>query len=195
MSDWFTVAVEREYIKSFEYESFENKELIGEGGFGTVYSAYSKDIDQTIALKKLYHCSINDDDSFREFVREIKNITKVNNNSNIILFFGITKDPTTETFYMVLQYANNGDLRSYLRNNFSELDWPTKIKMAKEISSGINCLHNANIVHRDLTICGTYSPIVDSLIDSRAEVFIILIKDNQTKIVNIILMQAGRPES
>ncbi|CAG8665935.1 33562_t:CDS:2, partial [Gigaspora margarita] len=125
MSDWFKVAVEREYIKSFEYEFFENKEEIGKGGFGTVYSAYSKDIDLTIALKKLHHSSINNDDSFH---------------------------PTTETIYMVLQYANNGDLRSYLRNHFSELDWPSKIKMAKEISSGINCLHNANIVHRDLNL-------------------------------------------
>ncbi|KAF0407567.1 kinase-like domain-containing protein [Gigaspora margarita] len=145
MSNWFKVAVERKYIKSFKYESFENKKLIGVGGFGTVYSAYSKDIDQTIALKRLHHSSINDDD----FVREIKNITKVDYNINIIRFLGITIDPT-ETYHMVLQYANNGDLRSYLRNHFSELDWPTKIKMAKEISSGINCLHNSNIIHRDL---------------------------------------------
>ncbi|CAG8533262.1 37805_t:CDS:2, partial [Gigaspora margarita] len=104
-------------------ESFENKKLIREGGFGTVYSAYFKDIDQTIALKKLRHCSINDD-SF------------LDHNINIIRFFGITKDLTTETYHMVLQYANNGDFRSYLRDHFSELDWPFKIKMAKEISSG-----------------------------------------------------------
>ncbi|RIB11724.1 kinase-like domain-containing protein [Gigaspora rosea] len=51
---------------------------------------------------------------------------------------------------MVLQYANSGNLRGYLQSHFSKLDWPTKIKMAKEISSGIKCLHNANIVHRDL---------------------------------------------
>ncbi|CAG8768059.1 13808_t:CDS:2, partial [Racocetra persica] len=54
-----------------------------------------------------------------------------------------------ETYYMVLQFANKGNLRCYLRDHFSELDWITKIRMAKEISSGINCLHNANIVHRD----------------------------------------------
>ncbi|CAG8850221.1 44577_t:CDS:1, partial [Gigaspora margarita] len=71
MSDWFKVAVEREYIKSFEYGSFENKKVIGKGRFGTVYSAYSKDMDQTIALKILHHSSINNnEDSFHQFVRE-----------------------------------------------------------------------------------------------------------------------------
>ncbi|KAF0508857.1 kinase-like protein [Gigaspora margarita] len=51
---------------------------------------------------------------------------------------------------MVLQYANSGDLRCYLNDHFSKLDWSTKVRMAKEISSGIDCLHSANIVHRDL---------------------------------------------
>ncbi|RIB10748.1 kinase-like domain-containing protein [Gigaspora rosea] len=51
---------------------------------------------------------------------------------------------------MVLQYANNSDLRCYLNNHFLELNWATKVRMAKEIASGVNCLHNANIVHRDL---------------------------------------------
>ncbi|KAF0428767.1 kinase-like protein [Gigaspora margarita] len=69
---------------------------------------------------------------------------------DIIRFYGITKDETNEKYYMVLQFANNGDLRSYLQNHFSELDWPTKIKMAKDISQGVKCLHDADIVHRNL---------------------------------------------
>ncbi|CAG8783242.1 20455_t:CDS:2 [Gigaspora margarita] len=151
MSDWFKGAVKHKHIKSFEYEAFETMKLIGEGGFGSVYSAYSKDIDQTIALKRLHHSIVHDnEDSFRKFVREIKIITEVDHNINIIRFFGIVKDPT-ESYYMVLQYANNGDLRNYLQNRSSKLDWPTKIEMAKEILSGIKCLHNANIVHRDLS--------------------------------------------
>ncbi|RIB17957.1 kinase-like domain-containing protein, partial [Gigaspora rosea] len=51
---------------------------------------------------------------------------------------------------MVLQYANNGDLRNYLSNNFPKLNWATKIRMAKEISSGVNFLHSFDVVHRDL---------------------------------------------
>ncbi|KAF0469708.1 kinase-like protein [Gigaspora margarita] len=151
MSDWYERAIKEEYIKSFEYESFRDRKHIGKGGFGTVSSAYSEDIDQTIALKSLNDELINEN-KFHEFVREVKNIIKVHHHFNIIKFFGFTKDTTTETgsSYMVLQFANNGDLRSYLRDHFSELNWSTKIKMAKDISNGIKCLHKANIVHRDL---------------------------------------------
>ncbi|KAF0557279.1 kinase-like protein [Gigaspora margarita] len=51
---------------------------------------------------------------------------------------------------MVLQYANDGDLRSYLKDYFSELKWLDKLKMAKGIASGLKYLHGENVVHRDL---------------------------------------------
>ncbi|CAG8651925.1 3593_t:CDS:2, partial [Diversispora eburnea] len=58
--------------------------------------------------------------------------------------------PSTDTHYLVLQYAKDGDLRTYLRNNFDRLDWKIKIKMAKDITSGLLCIHEENIVHKDL---------------------------------------------
>ena len=51
---------------------------------------------------------------------------------------------------MVLQYANNGCLRDYLRNNFNSLQWKDKIQMALDITCGIMCLHSENIIHCDL---------------------------------------------
>ncbi|KAF0459335.1 kinase-like protein [Gigaspora margarita] len=132
--------------QEFEYTSFKNKEEIGKGGFGVIYKAHSKDVNKIVALKTLDH---NDEHSLDDFIREVESITKVNDD-NVIQFFGITQDYKADTYYMVLQYADSGDLEHYLNAKFSELDWSTKIRMAKEISSGIDCLHNANIVHRDL---------------------------------------------
>jgi serine/threonine protein kinase len=51
---------------------------------------------------------------------------------------------------MVLQYANGGNLRDFLNKNHGFLNWETRIRMAKEIASGIKCIHGCNIVHRDL---------------------------------------------
>ncbi|KAF0553170.1 kinase-like protein [Gigaspora margarita] len=151
MSNWLKNAIKEKYIKSFEFNSFQNSKIIGKGGFGAIYSAYSKNIDKIVALKGLFYGSVNDNTiSLNGFSKEVQNITKVTHHDNIIRFFGVTHDPKTETYYMVLQYANDGDLRCYLSNNFAKLNWTTKIRMAKDISKGINCLHNENLVHCDL---------------------------------------------
>lgn len=51
---------------------------------------------------------------------------------------------------MVLQYANQGNLREYLKKNFKLFQWTDKINMALDIARGLRCLHSRNIVHRDL---------------------------------------------
>ena len=53
---------------------------------------------------------------------------------------------------MVLQYANNGNLREYLSNKkiFDSLQWGAKIRLALDITCGLECLHQKNIIHGDL---------------------------------------------
>ncbi|CAG8722174.1 5448_t:CDS:2, partial [Racocetra persica] len=113
---------------------------IGHGGQGTVYSVYLNSLEESVALKIL-HYDIKDISS-DVLMRSTLAIQKKNN-----------LDPKTDDYYMVLQLANDGDLRSYLLK--SELDWTTKIKMAKEISNGVNYIHDAELVHRDLLIAQT----------------------------------------
>ena len=51
---------------------------------------------------------------------------------------------------MVLQYANGGNLRDFLSKKHDQLTWDRRITMAKQITSGLKCIHERNIVHRDL---------------------------------------------
>ncbi|RHZ78370.1 hypothetical protein Glove_165g12 [Diversispora epigaea] len=115
------------------------------GAFGTVHRANSTKLKKNVALKSLHE---NEDSKlfYEKFVKELTNITTVNNHDNIINFYGIT----IGTYYLVLQYAKDGDLRTYLRNNFKSLDWQIKINMAKDITSGLNYIHGENMVHKDL---------------------------------------------
>lgn len=62
-------------------------------------------------------------------------------------------DPTVNEYLMVLEYANQGTLRRYLRDQFKVMDWSLKLKFAKELTSGIKCLHEEGVIHRDLVIC------------------------------------------
>ncbi|CAG8572828.1 2079_t:CDS:2 [Diversispora eburnea] len=145
--DLFKSALKGRFIKEFDYNTFENITVIARGGCGTVYCANSTNLEKLVALKSLHE---NNDEFCENFVRELTNIMAVNNHDNIINFYGISIDPSTETYYIVLQYARNGDLSAYLKKNFKSLDWKTKIKMAKDITRGLRYIHKENIVHKDL---------------------------------------------
>jgi len=51
---------------------------------------------------------------------------------------------------LIIEYADDGTLREYLSKNFEDMDWDVKLTFAKQIASGICCLHENKIVHRDL---------------------------------------------
>ena len=67
--------------------------------------------------------------------------------SNVVKCFGITQDPDTKDYMMVLRYCENGDLRNYLNQS---LDYKTKIKNLYEFATGLLDIHNARKIHKDL---------------------------------------------
>ncbi|CAB5392010.1 unnamed protein product [Rhizophagus irregularis] len=120
------------------YDQFSNIEKIGQGGFSTVYSAiWNDDNSQNIPDK---------------FLNEIKKYsTKTRTyQGNILEMFGISQDPNTKNYIMVLKYAEGGDLNNWMTNYYKDIEWREKMKAINKIIRGISHLHNKNIVHRDL---------------------------------------------
>ncbi|RHZ46773.1 hypothetical protein Glove_606g82 [Diversispora epigaea] len=143
-----TRIAEDQDIEKIDYDTFEDIKPIEKGGFGTVNRAYSKDLQKHVALKYLH--DENSDSFYKVFMNELQNIKAVNNHENIIKYYGVSINYLEDKCYLVLQYAKDDDLRTYLRNNFKDLDWKTKISMAQDITNGLCYMHEANIVHRDL---------------------------------------------
>ena len=56
------------------------------------------------------------------------------------------------TYILVIEWANGGSLRNFLKCNFSSLANDAKLRLAKEITKGLMCLHQKGIIHRDLVI-------------------------------------------
>ncbi|RHZ46771.1 hypothetical protein Glove_606g80 [Diversispora epigaea] len=135
-------------IKKFDYNKFEDLEPIARGGFGAVNRAYSKDLKKHFALKYLHDDIKNN--FYKLFMNELQNINAVNHHKNIIKYYGVSIDHSAEKCYLVLQYAKDDNLKTYLHNNFKDLDRKTKINMAQDITNGLCYMHKANIVHRDL---------------------------------------------
>src|ERR1043165_201256 len=54
-------------------------------------------------------------------------------------------------YLLVLEYADSGTLRQYLKKNFKDtFKWEDQLKFAREIASAISYLHYNEIIHRDL---------------------------------------------
>ena len=55
-----------------------------------------------------------------------------------------------------MEYADGGSLKKYLKENFKNLTWEDKYKLAFQLANAVSCLHDEKIVHRDLVILYNY---------------------------------------
>ncbi|GES73379.1 kinase-like domain-containing protein [Rhizophagus clarus] len=150
LNEWIDTKIKDDDINYFEYNEFSNVQKIGNGAFGIVNRADWKSCGIKVALKILINNPSINEDNMNKFLKELKNLRKVSFHPNINRCFGITKEPLSNNYIMVLQYANQGTLREYLENNFASLQWKDKIQMALDITFGLKCLHSREIIHRDL---------------------------------------------
>src|SRR5688572_4930839 len=51
---------------------------------------------------------------------------------------------------IVMQYANDGDLLSYLNQNINKLTWKIKLQLLKDIAYTLYIMHGCELVHCDL---------------------------------------------
>ncbi|KAF0467435.1 kinase-like protein [Gigaspora margarita] len=136
-------------LNYIEYNKFTYHEVLGTGNSGEVTKYEWNDSELTVALKRLKVNSNSDIEINYELINELKLLQSFISNKNIITFYGVTKD-NDGYFNMVLQYADNGNLREYLSKNFINLEWNDKLHIAKEIACGLSFLHENNIIHRNL---------------------------------------------
>jgi serine/threonine protein kinase len=75
------------------------------------------------------------------------------NSVRVARIFGITKDPKSNNFMMVMEYAKNGSLRQLLNNSFNSMNWKEKLKILRDIAKGLDKIHKPGLIHRDFH-CG-----------------------------------------
>ena len=72
---------------------------------------------------------------------------------NLIKPFFLLKENQNDNYkryLLVMEYADGGTLRSYLRERFENLTWNDKLNLALQLTHAVLCLHDEEIVHRDL---------------------------------------------
>src|ERR1043165_3358311 len=71
-----------------------------------------------------------------------------NINRDLIQLCGFTQDPETLDYMIVMKYAENGSLRKSLQNIVKDR-WIYKLLKLKEIISGLNTIHQNQLIHCD----------------------------------------------
>ncbi|RIA98203.1 kinase-like domain-containing protein [Glomus cerebriforme] len=147
--NWIENAISNQLIKHYVFEDFYDHTKIGSGGFGIVYRANLKNSYKYFALKSFIHFN---NATVKEIIREIKLQREVDFHDNVIRFYGVTTklENQSKEYWLVLEYADNGSLRNYLKDNFKNLNWSDKFSLAFQLAYAVSCLHNEGIVHRDL---------------------------------------------
>ncbi|POG60527.1 kinase-like domain-containing protein [Rhizophagus irregularis DAOM 181602=DAOM 197198] len=129
------------------YNQFNEIKEIGKGGFSTVYSAIWKDFK--VALK----CLDNSQHPANELLNEVEAYsTKMAlSNSKIMNIYGISQDPNTKNYIVVLHYAEGGSFNNWLNinENYKYFNWKDKMQILRYIASGLRELHRKQIVHQD----------------------------------------------
>jgi serine/threonine protein kinase len=111
----------KEVIEWIPFDRFKDVSYVKKGGFGTIFrstweNAYIKQWDNKnnkwiryseidVVLKSLD----NSDQNVEEFLQEIGNQLKFRDKW-VIAIYGITKNPETNGYMMVMQYANIGSI-------------------------------------------------------------------------------------
>ncbi|EXX65031.1 kinase-like domain-containing protein [Rhizophagus irregularis DAOM 181602=DAOM 197198] len=142
------------------YNQFNNIKEIDKGGFATVYSAnwkdgpleyntanevYKRNPNRVIALK----CLHNSQNITNKFLNEVKEYS-INKRSNILNVHGISQNPDTKEYIMVLQYAKEGNFNHWINKNYEYFNWKNKLSALLDIINGLKEIHQKNIVHCDI---------------------------------------------
>ncbi|CAB4413158.1 unnamed protein product [Rhizophagus irregularis] len=135
------------------YERFYDIEYIAKGGFGLIYKA--KWTDGYIQSWNNDKQNWNRCHPLNKFVTSHYKIYNISTRS-IVTFYGITQDPETENYMMVLDYAENGSLRNYLDKNYNNLTWNDKVLCLYCIATGLYHIHRNEPANCESTKDNTY---------------------------------------
>ena len=130
---------------------FEIGKELGKGAFGSVYLVKRKKDKKIYAMKQVKIIGLSKREKNNAF-NEVRLLSSLSH-KNIIGYKEAFYDNNTETLNIVMEYADDGDLSSKIKENFKKhkyfeepLIWKTLI----QILEGLKYLHKNCIIHRDL---------------------------------------------
>ncbi|GES75241.1 kinase-like domain-containing protein [Rhizophagus clarus] len=133
-------------IKEINMNELYDMKNIDGGHFGIISRARWKKTNDYVICKRLKNNESISNKPTEALLHELNMHGRLNFCQRIIRIL----DEKSKEYMLILEYANGGNLRQYLKQKNSELTWDDKIKLAYQITEGIKYLQGEKILHRDL---------------------------------------------
>ncbi|CAB4426225.1 unnamed protein product [Rhizophagus irregularis] len=142
--DWIRKAIENNFIKYYDHNEFKNKKKIenSNNSVGKIFKANWNNTNTNLVVKTSYELDAE------KIVNELKAQQEVNFHKNILQIYGISK--LDNQYSLVLEYADDGSLYSYLKKSFTKLGWDDKYCLALQLANAIDFIHSKGIIHSNL---------------------------------------------
>ncbi|XP_071714251.1 wall-associated receptor kinase 5-like [Rutidosis leptorrhynchoides] len=135
------IFTEEELIKATN--NFNDANLIGQGGYGTVYKGHLGK-NTLVAIKK---AKVIDQSQINQFVNELIILSQIDH-PNIVMLVGCCLE--THVPLLVYEYISNNNLRHHIDMN-RKLTFEKRIKIAIETAEALEYMHSTmRIIHRDV---------------------------------------------
>ncbi len=149
--------------------------VIGIGGFGVTYLAYSKSADSRAAVKEYFPrgiahrasdgvtvntVSAEDSADFEEGAEKLYNeaeiVSEFKDNPNIVTIYDFFR--ANNTVYLTMEFLQGKTLKEYIRDH-GTLDSAKAAYVAQCVLNALSAMHGANVLHRDISpdniiLCG-----------------------------------------
>ncbi|XP_057847459.2 L-type lectin-domain containing receptor kinase SIT2 [Cryptomeria japonica] len=129
-------------------KGFEEKQLLGSGGFSQVYSGVLPTNNLQVAVKRILR---ETDDGVKEFIAEISSLGRLQHR-NLVQIRGFCRHENQ--LFIVYDYMPNGSLDKMIFGNPKKvLQWGNRYRVLRDVAAGLLYLHEEweqRVVHRDI---------------------------------------------
>ena len=134
-------------VPPLDIPGLENPEVIGEGGFGTVYKVDEPEFGRSVAVKVIQE-RLGDDSVKRAFLRECQAMGKLSGHPHIVT---VLRGGTTDAGrpYIVMDLMSGGSLADKIASE-GPMPWPDVLEVAITVAGALETAHRAGILHLDM---------------------------------------------
>ena len=142
--------------------------VLGRGGFGATYLAYSSERNKVVAIKEYYPTGIANrakgeekisivsaekrkgfEKGANRFFEEAKTMSKFNTNKNIVSVYEFFY--ANDTVYYSMEYLKGIDLKGYINKKGGRLSEAEAVTIMRGVCEALVAVHSTQTLHRDIS--------------------------------------------